>query len=146
MCSGDVGMLCVVGGAGGPARACVCVCVCIRVCVCVCLSVELWLGASLSWPCPLLNLLLSQIHIRNEVLIASCHKRVQTKVYSGLKLYTHVYTHTYIWQTCRVGQNHICTVYIRYFWHGNYEKYGHIRCIYTVLANPTNMTYMTCIL
>jgi hypothetical protein len=36
----------------------------------------------------------------------------------------------------RVGQNHICTVYIRYFWQGNHQIYGHIRCIYTVLANP----------
>jgi hypothetical protein len=38
---------------------------------------------------------------------------------------------------CRVGQNHIYTVYIRYFWQGNHQIYGHIRCIYTVLANPT---------
>ena len=37
---------------------------------------------------------------------------------------------------CRVGQNHIYTVYIRYFWQGNHQIYGHIRCIYTVLANP----------
>jgi hypothetical protein len=27
----------------------------------------------------------------------------------------------------RVGQNHIYTVYIRYFWKGKYEIYGHIR-------------------
>jgi len=27
-------------------------------------------------------------------------------------------------------------VYIRYFWQGNHQIYGHIRCIYTVLANP----------
>ena len=36
----------------------------------------------------------------------------------------------------RVGQNHIYTVYIRCFWQGNHQIYGHIRCIYTVLANP----------
>jgi hypothetical protein len=36
----------------------------------------------------------------------------------------------------RVGQNHIHTVYIRCFWQGNHPIYGHIRCIYTVLANP----------
>jgi hypothetical protein len=36
------------------------------------------------------------------------------------------------------------TIYIRciygilwYFWQGNHQTYGHIRCIYTVLANPT---------
>jgi len=37
---------------------------------------------------------------------------------------------------CRVGQNHIYTVYIQYFWQGNDQIYGHIRCMYTVLANP----------
>jgi hypothetical protein len=41
---------------------------------------------------------------------------------------------------CRVGQNHIYTVYIRYFWQGNHQIYGHIRCIYTVLANTTHVT------
>jgi len=38
----------------------------------------------------------------------------------------------------RVGQNHVYTVYIRYFWQGNHQIYGLIRCIYTVLANPTH--------
>jgi len=29
------------------------------------------------------------------------------------------------------------TIYILwYIWKGNYQIYGHIRCIYTVLANP----------
>jgi hypothetical protein len=37
-----------------------------------------------------------------------------------------------------VGQNHIYTVYTRYFWQGNHRLYGHIRCIYTVLANPSD--------
>jgi len=32
------------------------------------------------------------------------------------------------------------TVCIRYFWQGNPQIYGHIRCIYTVLANPTTVT------
>jgi hypothetical protein len=41
-------------------------------------------------------------------------------------------------QISRVGQNHIYTVYIRYFWQGNHQIYGHLRCIYTVLANPTD--------
>ena len=30
----------------------------------------------------------------------------------------------------RVGQNHIYTVCIRYFWQGNHQIYGHIRCVY----------------
>ena len=41
-------------------------------------------------------------------------------------------------QMSRVGQNNIYTVCIRYFWQGNHHIYGHIRYIYTVLANPTN--------
>ena len=32
----------------------------------------------------------------------------------------------------RVGQNHIYTVHIQYFWQGNHQIYGHIRCTYTV--------------
>ena len=39
----------------------------------------------------------------------------------------------------RVGQNHIYTVYIGYFWQENHQIYSHIRRIYTVLANPRNM-------
>jgi len=35
------------------------------------------------------------------------------------------------------------TVYVRYFWQGNYHTYGHIRCTYTVLANPTYGTHTT---
>jgi hypothetical protein len=31
---------------------------------------------------------------------------------------------------CRIGQNHIYMVYIRYFWQGNYQISSHIRCIY----------------
>ena len=38
----------------------------------------------------------------------------------------------------RVGQNQIYTVNIRYFWQGNHQIYGHIQCIYTVLANPNH--------
>ena len=30
-------------------------------------------------------------------------------------------------------------MYIRYFWQGNHHTYGHIRCAYTVLANPTSV-------
>jgi len=42
---------------------------------------------------------------------------------------------TYVQNYCalfmyRVGQNHIYTVYTRYFSQGNHQIYGHIRCIY----------------
>jgi hypothetical protein len=36
------------------------------------------------------------------------------------------------------------TLYIRYFWQGNHPVYGHIRCIYTVMANPTYVRSFTC--
>ena len=39
----------------------------------------------------------------------------------------------------RVGQNHKYTVHVRYFWQGNHQIYGHIQCIYTVLATPTHI-------
>jgi hypothetical protein len=38
-----------------------------------------------------------------------------------------------------VGQNHTYTVCIRYFWQGDHQIYGHLRCIYTVWANPSNV-------
>jgi hypothetical protein len=37
----------------------------------------------------------------------------------------------------RFGQNQIHTVYTRDFGQENHQIYGHIRCIYTVLANST---------
>jgi len=46
-------------------------------------------------------------------------------------------THWSVVHMHRVGQNHIYTVCIRYFWQGNHWIYGHMRCIFTVLANPT---------
>jgi len=36
------------------------------------------------------------------------------------------------------------TIYIRYFWQGNHQIYGHIRCIFTVLANPTHSLRVGC--
>jgi hypothetical protein len=43
----------------------------------------------------------------------------------------------------RVGQNHIYTVYIRYFWLGNHQIYGVCVRIYTVLANPIYEAFTT---
>ena len=34
----------------------------------------------------------------------------------------------------------VYTVYIQYFWQGNYKMCGHIRCIYTVLASPNHQS------
>jgi len=35
---------------------------------------------------------------------------------------------------------YIWCIHIRYFWQGNCQIYSHIRCIYTVLANPNHIT------
>ena len=50
-----------------------------------------------------------------------------------------IYVVSYSCHMSRVGQNHIYTVYIRHFWQGTHQIYGHIRCIYTVLANPAHV-------
>jgi len=62
-------------------------------------------------------------------------------------MYT-LYMHTYVWPwpTLRLITGlarNIFTVYIRYVWQGNYQTYGHIGCVYTVLANPS-VTYSVC--
>ena len=44
---------------------------------------------------------------------------------------------------CRVSQNHIYTVYIRNFWQEHHQIYGHIRRIYTILANPRYLWVMS---
>ena len=62
------------------------------------------------------------------------------RTYSNFFPFQHLALTEYcLYHTCRVGQNHIYTVYMRYFWQGNHQIYGHIRCIYTVLANPTHL-------
>jgi len=42
------------------------------------------------------------------------------------------------------GQDHIYSVYT-VFWQGNHRIYGHIRCIYTVLANPSRTRSRGCL-
>ena len=51
-------------------------------------------------------------------------------------LTAYIYIIMWLGFVCRVGQNHIYTVYLRCFWQGNHQIYCHIRCIYTVLASP----------
>ena len=48
-------------------------------------------------------------------------------------------------QICRVGQNQIVIrIYGVHtvFWQENHHTYGHVRCVYTVLANPTNLCFV----
>jgi len=56
----------------------------------------------------------------------------------AIRIASYILHHTYC--IIRVGQNHIYTVYIWYFWQGNHQIYGHIRCKHTVLANPMHYT------
>jgi hypothetical protein len=46
----------------------------------------------------------------------------------------------------RVGQNHIYTVYIQYFWLENHQIYGVYIRIYPVLANPIHEALVLVIL
>jgi hypothetical protein len=55
--------------------------------------------------------------------------------------YTHYHDYSHPSFISRAGQNHIYTVYIQYFWQGDHQIYGHIRCIYTVLANPSFISH-----
>jgi hypothetical protein len=88
-----------------------CVFVCVCVCVCVCLGVL------------------------RGCKISSC-KSTFCDTERHWQRTTPIRAHMQGWP-----EPHIYTVYIRYFWQGNHQTYGHIRCIYTVLANPTHMTY-----
>jgi len=47
-----------------------------------------------------------------------------------------IYTvHIWFWPTLII--HHIHSVYKRYIWQANDQIYGHKRCIYTILANPS---------
>jgi len=119
--------------------ACVCMCVfvCVRMCVCMCVLYICW-HASSCGTCQ---------SVRRPCL-RSRNKNTRTKLckpwkqlYARTNCASHENNSNKLckpWkQFNRVGQNHIYTVYIRYFWQGNHPLYVHIRCIYTVLANPT---------
>jgi hypothetical protein len=50
--------------------------------------------------------------------------------YIYMYMYIYIYLCVYVYIRC-----------IRYFWQGNHQNYGHLRCIYTILANPN---YLQC--
>jgi len=100
-------------GYGPTVCVCACLCVCAFVCVCVC---ECVCCVCVDW-CA---------HITCE-----CAHTLRLW-YTDYKKQSHCHKFTHY----RVGQNHIYTVCIWYFWQGNHQIYDHIRCIYTVLANP----------
>jgi len=57
-----------------------------------------------------------------------------TYIYNNIYMETNIYITTYIWKPTCI---YIYTVYIRWFWQGTHQMYGHIRSLYMVLANPT---------
>ena len=105
---------------------CVCVCVCVRVCVCILILIQTSGCTANTTACTGTTACTDTTDCTDTTACtlganADRHKRT-AQLY---RLFTR-----------KVGQNHIYTVHIRYFLQGIYQIYGHIRCIYTVLANP----------
>jgi hypothetical protein len=96
-----------------PVCVCVCVRVCLRLCVCVCVCVFVCVCVCVC------------VYVCVYVCVCSC-----------ACMCVHVFTTSDRCTMHRVGQNHIYTVYIRYFWQENRQMYAQIRCIHTALANP----------
>ena len=123
-------------------RACVGGCVCARVLMGV--DVGVGVGVYGTSPCLLISPFPISVQSRNGCCV-NLHRHLWTLSQNcTLFLIDTGSPRCTVERICRVGQNHIyirCmyTVYIRYFMQGNHQIYGHIRCIYTVLANPTHM-------
>jgi hypothetical protein len=107
------------------ARSCVCVCVCVCECVCVCV-------------CYARTHTYTHTHTLTCTHTHACRARMERCLSNALIKPTQ---NTRWIQMSRAGQNHIYTVYMRCFWQGNHQIYAHIRCRYTVLANPTIELY-----
>ena len=97
-----------------------------------------WLYIPQFWP--YLNMWVLTWSIWGSIFCAS---------YYGVKgrQYNHARAHhtidevqNHVFSAFMVGQKHIHTVHIRYFWQGNHQINGHTRCIYTVLASPICIT------
>jgi len=78
------------------------------------------------------------IYIARSTEMASVGLPFSATFHIGSLSYFTVLQHAAALHMRRVGQNHVYTVHIRYFWQGINQIYGHIWCIYTVLANPTH--------
>jgi hypothetical protein len=71
---------------------------------------------------------------RKEIqVLRTCVHTAELKIIYTCKLQTWKLIASII---CRVGQNFIYTVYIRYCWQGNYQINCRIRCKYVIMANP----------
>ena len=119
-----------------------CMCVCVCVCVCVDGAISTWHNEyGIDQVCfPALRKYWTATSLQKQLVTISHTSTWPHKNTNRMNLV--IKTMFYNLQSialnnmCRVGQNHIYTVYIRYVWQGNHQIYGHIRCIYTVLANP----------
>jgi hypothetical protein len=81
------------------------------------------------------------IHTRAHTLI-NTHAHTRARIHTQLICLIYVLNNGHVNEVmvmCRVGQNHIYTVYIRYFWLGNHQLYGVCIHIYTVLATPSHV-------
>jgi len=86
---------------------------------------------------------LGQMDRCGQILLISFSARDVGHMEGQRRMHTHAHTHSatlvYLWGC---GQNHIYMVCIRSFWQGNHQICGHIRCIYTSLANPIYLSLM----
>ena len=104
---------------------CVCVvclcflCVCVYVCVCVRVCVG---GVSLNTANPGMGV----------CALASPRQCIWTSIKWGTCVYIYIYIYICVYM-------YIYGVYTVYIRHVNDQIYGHIRCIYTVSANPTHV-------
>jgi len=62
-----------------------------------------------------------------------------TKLQKGNSDRVHAYPICTLKGLDKITHTYVYTVYIQYFWHEIYHTSGHIRCTYTILANPNNL-------
>jgi len=139
---------------------CVLICMCVFVCVCVyvCVSISVGLARTIYIRCIYSISAGKPPHIRSYTVYIYGSGQPYISVYVCVCLFACVCVFMcvlvgVIWENLyfklaavpaqrmsrnfyRVGQNHIYTVHIRYFWQETHQIYGHTRCIYIVLANP----------
>ena len=70
------------------------------------------------------------LQLREQAYYTACHFRSCPAVACLGLAQNHIFIRRYVY-----------TVYIRYFNLGNHHTYGHIRCVYTVLANPKHALF-----
>ena len=73
------------------------------------------------------------------------HTRSYTHGISHTHTVIHIrYINLHIYMYIRSTRMVMARVYIRYFWQGNHQKYGHVRGIYTILLAGKSPKVRTC--